>query len=104
MALDIELRPLAQLEVTRKVDGTVMPFEFGEENHLTLRGLDRSLETCGAQMSSNRPSIQLLIDGEGRAEVRFLGDAEWLPAGPVVVELVRGATAKVELALEPVRR
>ena len=104
VALDIELRPLAQLEVTRKVDGTVMPFEFGEENHLTLRGLDRSLETCGAQMSSNRPSIQLLIDGEGRAEVRFLGDAEWLPAGPVVVELVRGATAKVELALEPVRR
>ncbi len=91
-------RPAA-VEVTLREGSACVPWEWyfgfaamGERGPIAQVGLFSA-------SGDHDPSMTLLLDGEGPAQLIALDVEGYLPSAPVPVELVRGATATVEVAL-----
>ncbi|MBL8840016.1 MAG: hypothetical protein JNL90_00625 [Planctomycetes bacterium] len=101
--IERSIRTHAQLAVTVRDGKALVPLDFEAFPAFVLRGSGIDRGAFGMVMADGSTSLTLLIDGEGPATLIVDGLEGYRPSEPIAVELVRGETVHVEVALRRMR-
>lgn len=98
-AIELVAREAAAVDVTLLEGEAAVPWEW--HHRFEARGSRGAIEQVGILSPSGYrdPSIRLLLDGDGPAQLRAAEIDGYFPSEPVDVELVRGGVASVEIPL-----
>ncbi|MBL8842723.1 MAG: hypothetical protein JNL90_14485 [Planctomycetes bacterium] len=98
-AIELVAREAAAVDVTLLEGEAAVPWEW--HHRFEASGSRGSIAQVGVLSPSGYrdPSIRLLLDGEGPAQLRAAEIDGYFPSEPVAVELVRGGVASVEIVL-----
>ncbi|MBL8840010.1 MAG: hypothetical protein JNL90_00595 [Planctomycetes bacterium] len=103
-SIDLALRESAFVELEYRDGEAIVPIESESLLRSHLRGAALGEGIVGSLGAVHESTATLVIDGEGAALLHLEEPPGYAPIAPVEVELVRGATVRVSVALERLRR